>query len=741
MILQSIFRRGLLLAAAVLTINTAQADGDYIDAFPGAEGAGRYTTGGRGGKVIHVTNLNDSGTGSLRAALNTSGARIIVFDVSGVIELESRLNIKYGDVTIAGQTAPGDGICLKNYDVYVGADNVIIRFLRFRMGDDRPDSNGKIDRDAIWGRYQSNVIIDHCSMSWCTDECASFYNNSNFTLQWCIIAESLRGSLHPKGYHGYGAIWGGQSASYHHNLMAHHDSRNPRFCGVRFYTVASAINTEICDMRNNVFYNWGSTNSGYAAEGGYYNFVNNYYQYGAATKTSIRYRIFEADCYGGTDDYPCDDASEVYGKFYVNGNFMYGQGENWDWDGITNDTGKDLEDIQLSEEQTIYYVETTGESEARVTASNIVEATTTTETAAEAFESVLGYAGASLVRDAIDARIVRETRNREYTYVGSVCGGYGIIDTPDDVGGYPVYNSEEAPTDTDQDGMPDDWETENGLDPSTDDSADYDLDSDYTNIEVYLNSLVDAIVNKTATVSEDETFERYDTDSSSSTTTTVSRQWDFTTWSSATLANLAADTENWDLYNSTANRYYNLTAMSGTLTANSVTISETDGLEFGSIAASKLRINANASPSSLQFNGSKLSFTVPDCEVGDVVAVTFTTASNGTARGFTITDADGVATTSDTNDDTSSATTTTYSITSAGDLTFASTGGLNISTITVTSTANTAIPTVTATQAEISAIQYYSLDGKQLSSPSRGVNIVVTTYTDGSRTTEKLLTK
>lgn len=725
---------------AVLTVVATQAQDEYIDAFPGAEGAGRYTTGGRGGQVIHVTNLNDSGTGSLRAALNTSGARIIVFDVSGIIELESRLSINYGDVTVAGQTAPGDGICIKNYDVYVGADNVILRFLRFRLGTDKPDSDGTIDRDAIWGRYQSNVIIDHCSMSWCTDECASFYNNSNFTLQWCIIAESLRGSLHPKGYHGYGGIWGGQSASYHHNLMAHHDSRNPRFCGVRFYTVESALVTEICDMRNNVFYNWGSTNSGYAGEGGYYNFVNNYYQSGAATKTSIMYRIFEADVYGGTDDFPCDDASEVYGKFYVNGNFMYGKGENWDWDGITNDTGHDIEDLTLTEEQTIYMVETTGSSAARVTSSNLVETSVTTETAAEAFESVLGYAGASLVRDAIDARIVRETRNREYTYTGSVCGGYGIIDSPDDVGGYPTYESTEAPTDTDQDGMPDEWETEKGLDPDTDDSANYDLDESYTNIEVYINSLVDDIVNQTATVSEDETFEAYvSTSDTDSTTVSEARQWDFTEWSSTTLENLAADTVNWSLYESTEGRYTNNVDMSGILLANNDTIEETNGLKFVATASGSIRINSHTTPNTLQINSSKeKGFTIPNCAAGDVISLDFASASTSDTRGWVIMDSENTSTTTSTTTDRA---TVTYTVTVDGDVKcLVSTGGLLVYTITVTPT-STAISSVTSDNAEVVGIKYYSLDGKRQTQLLRGINIVVTEYSDGTRTTEKMLVK
>ena len=479
-----------IAALMAILLNAATSALAQAPAFPGAEGFARYTTtGGRGGKVLHVTNLNDSGSGSLRQALEkTSGARIIVFDVSGTIELKSALKINYGDVTVEGQTAPGDGICLKNYETVVNACNVILRFMRFRPGDEGSATNAD-GRDAIWGRYLQNIILDHCSMSWCVDECASFYENDNFTMQWCLLAESMKKSLHSKNNHGYAGIWGGHNASFHHNMLTCHDSRNPRMCGSRY---CNDPEHEIVDMRNCVVNNWGQTNSGYSGEGGNYNFVNNYYKSGPATKKSIKYRIFQPSADNGENNQP----KGVYGHFYVNGNYMDGKGDFWDWNGIDVDNRNNPDMTK----------------EAIKSETMFETGTVTTHSAHQAWEKVLKYCGAAYQRDALDTRYAEEARSGVYAYTGSKTGINGIIDSPADVGGYPELQSTTRLKDTDEDGMPDIWETANGLNPN--DAADavlFTLDAKgwYTNIEVYCNALVENLVklqNADAESSVDEYF-------------------------------------------------------------------------------------------------------------------------------------------------------------------------------------------------------------------------------------------
>ena len=282
-----------------------------LAAFPGAEGYGRMTTGGRGGEVYIVTSLADDGMpGTLRYGIEKlDGPRTIIFQVSGTIFLHKDLKIRKGNLTIAGQTAPGNGICIAGYPVTNYASNVILRFLRFRMGNKEcvhPDG-----ADALGGKGARNVIIDHCSISWCTDECASFYENDDFTMQWCIISESLRLGGHTKGPHGYGGIWGGEHSSYHHNLLAHHDSRNPRFGLGAKVRKNGECDGDYVDFRNNVIYNWGM-NSSYGGERMNINIVNNYYKPGPATVTgSKRGRIFAIDA---TEN---RNGGYLWGKYYI----------------------------------------------------------------------------------------------------------------------------------------------------------------------------------------------------------------------------------------------------------------------------------------------------------------------------------------------------------------------------------------------------------------------------------------
>lgn len=462
-------------------------------AFPGAEGFGKEASGGRGGKVLWVTNLNDAGTGSLRAAVETSGKRYILFKVSGTIQLKSRLVINYGDVTIAGQSAPGDGICIRDYSVVVNADNVIIRYLRFRMGDE-----AKQEGDALEGRFHKNIIIDHCSMSWSTDECVSFYGNENTTVQWCIIAESLRNSVHFKGAHGYGGIWGGKNASFHHNLLAHHDSRNARLgeeAGKAFAL------TDKVDLRNNVIYNWGS-NSIYGGEGMNVNIVNCYFKPGPATIAnngiSKQARIFSPD----KNKIKGTEIFDVWGKFYIHGNYVDGSTDattdNWMY-GVYNQFHGSYSvypasctDVNGNTITCDYSIPVSDSERASMKLESPLDINDniTTHSATVAYQRVLTFAGASLVRDAVDSRIIQNVEDISYSFEGSNGSTHGIIDTQGDVGGWPLLNSKEAPVDTDNDGMPDSWESEMKLDVTIANATAHDLSTGYENLEVYLNSLV-----------------------------------------------------------------------------------------------------------------------------------------------------------------------------------------------------------------------------------------------------------
>ncbi len=436
-----------------------------LPAFPGAEGGGMFATGGRGGRIIFVDNLNDKGDGSFREAIEAEGPRIIIFRISGNIKLSKRIHIKHGDLTIAGQTAPGDGICLNDYGIRIDADNVVIRYLHVRPGDTVGEEN-----DAVSAIGHKNIIIDHCSFSWAIDEVGSFYDNENFTLQWCILSESLFNSVHHKGEHGYGGIWGGMNASFHHNLLSDHTSRNPRLNGSRYTGDPDA---EMVDFRNNVIYNWGF-NSIYGGEEGKYNIVNNYFKPGPATKKDARNRILNLTQFFYNKNINPDTLSA--GLFYITGNVVEGfpqvSEDNW---------GAGIQGKGVTAETKAF---------SRLNAPIPAFPVSTTD-AVTAFDKVMLSSGASLHRDAVDVRIIDETITGKERFGKSFEGGNnGIIDSQNEVGGWPELQNKKTPPDSDSDGMPDEWEKKNNLDPfDASDQNKRTADNNYTNIEVYMNSL------------------------------------------------------------------------------------------------------------------------------------------------------------------------------------------------------------------------------------------------------------
>jgi len=474
-------------------IPEAEEDG-IARAFPGAEGGGMFATGGRGGKIYHVTSLDDNNTqGTLRYGIeNAERPLTIVFDVAGTIALQKQLQIKKGDLTIAGQTAPGDGICLKNYTFRIHASNVIVRFIRCRMGDEQKTEDDAMQVMDKYGDSFEKIIIDHCSISWSTDECASFYGMKDFTFSWNIVSESLRASVHGKGNHGYGGIWGGTNATYHHNLLAHHDSRNPRLD----HDYVSHQKGPVT-ISNNVVYNW-SGNTCYGGESSSntgddyrkYNFVGNYYKPGPVTPSSHRRLIPPttscSNC-GGTI---------LPGHFYLHDNVLYGVNDvtsnNWKA-GTSTGVGVYIKDSEVAKIK----AETPYDCNAM-----------SLHSANDAFDAVLAYAGASFAKDAIDTRIAKETKDGSYTYQGRNGSTKGLIDTQTDVddgtwvNGWPVYKATEeqisALRDADSDGIPNTVEDAWGLNKSDPkDASEYTLDPDkrYTNLEMYLHYLVKDIVN------------------------------------------------------------------------------------------------------------------------------------------------------------------------------------------------------------------------------------------------------
>lgn len=517
-------RQILFLAAAALGATAAFAQND-APAFPGAEGHGRYVTGGRGGEIRHVTNLNDSGAGSLRSAVSGSAKKIVVFDVSGVIALKSDLKIG-ANTTIAGQTAPYPGITLRYRTVRPDADNVIVRFIRVRRGQEKDVNDGA---DAIWTRENNGMIFDHCSFSWSIDEVASFYDNNNFTMQWCTVAESLNNAGHDKGAHGYGGIWGGKLASFHHNMIAHVTNRVPRFNGARYewggykdnalydeYKWENPVQAENVDFRNCLMYNWGNSNGCYGGPGGgQINIVNNYYKGGPATPDSKAQRVTEISVASESNSEGHPNTYGMTSRYYINGNTTETHSgkvtENRDWAGVTYDSGVftidgerwSLDENNMYGDAVEHKANSNGDMCVRIKLDEPTpQGEVTTHSASTAFEKIMEYCGASLNRDDVDARYMEEARTGTATYKGSVTNEEGLIDVVADVNGYTEENfpSETRPDgfDTDRDGMPDEWETANGLNPNDPNDANlYTLDTEkgwYTNVEVYINSLVEPII-------------------------------------------------------------------------------------------------------------------------------------------------------------------------------------------------------------------------------------------------------
>lgn len=431
---------GRTVRAAALALVALAAEAVGPAAFPGAEGFGTHTPGGRGGRVIEVTNLDDAGPGSFRAACEAEGPRIVVFRVAGIIDLEKAIVVRNPYITIAGQTAPGEGICLRGRIFDVSTHDAVVRFLRCRAG----DVAGK-EIDAInVGHGARRVVLDHCSANWGVDECLSLSGDvADVTVSWCIIGEALNRSVHKKGSHGYGTLARASGGvSFHHNLWIHNAARNPRL-GDNYGKGPFPT----FDIRSNVMYDYGGACTGNTQGRMKVNYVGNYVRPGPSSRARKPISV------GGPSDM----------EFFLRGNV---------WDGHAAETA----------DNAAWFDSTEGEGiRVRVVERPFDAPPVRTEGAAEALEAVLAGVGATApVRDVVDRRLVEHVRSR----------GGKIIDSQNDVGGWPRYRPAEPPADSDHDGMPDEWEKARGLDPRNGKDAAKDRDGDgYTNVEEYMNGL------------------------------------------------------------------------------------------------------------------------------------------------------------------------------------------------------------------------------------------------------------
>ena len=719
----------LSLLAATLTIS-AQAP-----AFPGAEGHGRYTTGGRGGEVRHVTTLADDGKtstkGTFRWAVSGSDKKIVVFDVGGVIALTKDVSIG-ANTTILGQTAPAPGITLRYYNVNPSGNNIIMRFIRIRRGQERDINDGA---DASTARHYTGMMLDHCSFSWSIDEVASFYDNNNFTMQWCTIGESLVNTGHGKGAHGYGGIWGGKLASFHHNLLIHHSNRTPRFNGARYdwtgysgnklyaqYKWKNAVQAENVDFRNCVIYNCGNGCYG-GPGGGKINMVNNYYKTGPAATTS-RLTTVTVGASGNASGYPI--YWTMTSRYYLKGNLINNSSAGWNQ--MSYDDGTYVINNKRYSPDPSHY---NGDDETYVKNSAGTDCIclqldepgpmgeVTTHDAQTAYNKVLTYSGASLTPDEVDQRYFTEARNGTATYAGSVTKTKGRIDLVSDVNGYTEANfgtgSRAADFDADKDGMADAWEQANGGNLT---ANGYDLDPAkfYTNIEVYANSLVQDIMtdgNANAEEAAKEYYPQYTkadgTVVEAINTLGVDLNGEETPSQDAKTCSVSFNGS--DIETPAGFFSYG----SGKHNFNDKFTGTYDGLEFGS---------------GLKMEGSTL--------------VEFTTQSTATVIIVQSTWSDHTLKFDDQELSLSSATTPAgssgvrvYTLTAVPAGHHKISRGSGESGIFYVEVREEGATTAIRNMTGVVSTAYYDVNGRRLSSPRRGVNIRIDTFADGRRTTSK----